>query len=187
MVPATPQRRRRAPATAAAVALLLASPLPLRALELGGATHFVRAPWQAELISPNSTVAASPVWYHLTLRLDAEAGAFLGRITLEQTRGADRDFGFRTQFSRAFLGLPRREGRRVPVRVDFDGQLRRISIVFPEPIAPGETVTVVLQPCSNPMRSDTYGFAVVAWPAGIDPVASPVGYATLRIYDRSVF
>jgi hypothetical protein len=33
------------------------------------------------------------------------------------------------------------------------------------------------------MVADTYLFQVLAWPAGPDPVASPVGVGTLRIYD----
>ena len=186
MIPPARQPRCRRPwlAPAAGLALLLAGALPLGALELGGATYFARAPWKADLVSYDTTVGSAPVWYYLTLRLDPEAGASLGRLSFQQTRGSDWDFPFSAELTRAFLGRPRREGRAVPVRASFDQKLRRITVDFPEPIPPGETVTVVLRPWTNPMQSDTYMFDVVVWPAGPNPMASPVGLTTLRIYDR---
>jgi hypothetical protein len=72
----------------------------------------------------------------------------------------------------------------VPVQAGFDERARRFSLTFPEPVAPGRTLTVVLKPWRNPGSADTYLFQVIAYPAGPSPVASPVGVATLRIYDR---
>lgn len=182
---------------AALLALLLHGPVPgllpgllplasaaAGALELDGATVFVRAPWKAELLSYDTTAGSAPVEYYLTLQLDREAGASLGQIALEQIRGADRQFAFSPERSRAFLGRPRREGRPVPVAVGFEPASRRLTVTFPQPVPAGETVTVVLRPWSNPTVADTYQFSVVAWPAGPQPQASPVGVATLRIYDR---
>lgn len=157
---------------------------PAQSLELGGATVFVRAPWRAELLSYDTTVGSAPVEYFLTLQLDPEAGASLGQLSLEQIRGADRDFAFSPERSRAFLGRPRQEGKAVPVQVQFEPSTRRITVSFPEPIPPGETITVLLRPWTNPMVADTYLFTVVAWPAGPNPRPSPVGIATLRIYER---
>jgi hypothetical protein len=176
-----------APLLSAASSGILAGTLPAQAVEIAGATYFLKGPWQANLVSYETTVGASPVWYYLTVSLDADAGASLGRLTVEQTRGVDRHFGFNSELTTAFLGLPRRQGRQVPVRAVFDPRTRLISVEFPEPVQPGETVTVVLRPWTNPTQSDTYMFSVVAWPAGANPVASPVGFTTLRIYDRTYF
>lgn len=161
--------------------------LPSQALEINGSTLFVRAPWKAELISYDTNAGSPQVSYYLTLRLDPEAGASLGRLSFQQTRGADWSFPFSAQQTRAFLGRPRREGAAVPVQASFDARERRITVEFPEPIPPGETVTVVLRPWSNPQTADTYLFQVVVWPAGPNPVASPVGPVTLRIYERYLF
>jgi hypothetical protein len=49
----------------------------------------------------------------------------------------------------------------------------------------GNTVTVSVVPWTNPMQSDTYLFQVVAYPAGPEPLGSPVGVATLRIYENT--
>lgn len=177
---------------AALLLLSLAGPLsplsaPGRALELNGSTLFVRAPWKAELISYDTTAGSAPVSYYLTLSLDPQAGASLGKLSVQQTRGADWNFPFSPQLTRAFLGRPRREGRAIPVQAAFDARERRISVEFPEPVPPGETVTVVLRPWTNPQMADTYLFQVMVWPAGPNPVASPVGTATLRIYERYLF
>lgn len=162
----------------------LGAPPRGRALELRGNTVFVRAPWKAELISYDTTAGSGPVTWYLTLSLDPSAGASLGRIDLQQSRGADWSFPFSPQLTTAFLGRPRRQGRPVPVRATFDAALRRITISFAGPVAPGDTVTVALRPWTNPMQADTYLFTVVAWPDGPNPLASPVGSASLRIYER---
>jgi len=177
---------------AALLLMAVATPLSLsqapgQALELNGSTVFVRAPWKAELISYEKTAGASPVSYYLTLSLDPQAGASLGRVSMQQTRGADWQFPFSPELTRAFLGRPRREGRGIPVQATFDEDQRIIAVTFPEPVPPGETVTVELRPWTNPQAADTYLFQVMVWPAGPNPVPSPVGTATLRIYERYQF
>jgi hypothetical protein len=167
----------------ATLSLLLASAVPgAQALELGGRTAFVRAPWKVILTSYTTNVGQSPAEYFFTLSLDELAGASLGGLTIQQTRGADWQFPFSVERTRAFLGVPRREGRPIPVQTSFDPGARRFTLNFPEPVPPGATVTVSLRPWFNPNQADTYLFQVTASPAGPGPVASPVGVGTLRIY-----
>lgn len=157
---------------------------PARALELRGSTYFVKAPWKAELITYYDHTSDPSALYYLTISLDPQAGASLQRLTFQQTGGADWTFPFSPERTRAFLGRPRREGAAVPVQATFSQRERLITMDFPEPVAPGSTVTVALKPWFNPVTADTYLFQVTAWPAGPQPVASPVGSARLRIYDR---
>ena len=167
----------------AALTLLVASAAPrVHALELGGRTTFVRAPWKVDLTSYTTNVGQSPAEYFFTLSLDGEAGASLGGLTIQQTRGADWQFPFAVERTRAFLGVPRREGRQIPVQASFDAAARQFTLTFPEPVPPGATVTVSLRPWFNPIQADTYLFQVTAIPAGPGPVPSPVGVGTLRIY-----
>ncbi len=161
----------------------LALPAAGQALELRGSTYFTRAPWKADLRTFNSNVWAAGVEHFLTIDLEPTAGASLARLSLRQIRGADPDFITRLTEARAFVGRPRQEGAPLPVTVAFDGSEGLLWLAFPEPVPPGTTVTVALRAWRNPFVSDTYLFQVVAWPAGPDPVASPVGVATLRIYD----
>ena len=172
-----------------AVALQPVAPLlpAARALELRGATYFTRAPWKASLISYSTNVAEPLPRHYLSLDLDPAAGASLAGLTIEQTRGADGDFRYDPRRIRAFLGRPRREGPPVPVEAVLEEPGRRLVIRFPEPVPPGQAITVELRPWRNPQVADTYLFQVTALPAGPNPVASPVGVATLRIYDAFPF
>lgn len=156
-----------------------------RALEIGGSTVFVKPPWQVDLVSYYTNVGQALPEYYFTLELDPEAGASLAGFTFQQIRGADRQFPFLLERTRAFMGRPRREGRPLPVRARFNDDTRTMTLEFPEPVPPGSTVTVAVVPWTNPMQSDTYLFQVMAFPAGPDPQGSPVGVATLRIYQNT--
>jgi hypothetical protein len=165
---------------------LVASPPPAAsALELRGATYFQRPPWKVDLVSYTTTVGDPAAEYFFTVELAADAGASLGELTIQQTRGADWQFPFLVERTQAFLGRPRRAGARVPVTASFDMASRRFSVRFPEPIAPGRTVTVMIKPWYNPSQSDTYMFQVTGFPAGPNPSPVPLGYGTLRIYGLS--
>jgi hypothetical protein len=155
------------------------------ALELNGATFFERPPWKVDLLSYYTTVGDPSAEYFFTVELAADAGASLGGLTIQQSRGSDWQFPFLVERTKAFLGRPRQAGAQVPVTASFDSSSRRFSISFPEPIAPGSTVTVMLKPWHNPSQSDTYMFQVNAFPAGPNPSPAPLGFGTLRIYGLS--
>lgn len=156
---------------------------PAHSLELRGSTFFTRPPWKVDLVSYYTTVWQPWAQYYFTVEMPADAGASLGGLTIQQTRGVDTNFNFSVDRTRAFLGRPRREGPAVPVQASFDQAARQFTIRFPEPIPPGDTVTVVLKPWNNPAFSDTYMFQVTAYPAGANPSPAPLGFGTLRIYD----
>lgn len=165
--------------------LVFATPIsPGQALELRGATYFVKPPWSVDLISYQSYTYQTRPEYFFRVSLDPGAGVPLGGLTISQTRGVDRSFDFSVDRTTAFLGgTPRREGPKIPVQASFDQASRTFTIRFPEPVQPGNTVTVVLRPWTNPAMADTYMFAVNAFPAGPNPSPSALGYGTLRIYN----
>jgi hypothetical protein len=174
---------RRGVAHGALAVAMVAGIASAHGLELQGRTFFTRPPWKVDLVSYYTTVWQPWAQYYFTVELPADAGAALGGLTIQQTRGVDRNFMFNLERTRAFLGRPRREGAPVPVQASFDSAARQFTIRFPEPIAPGGTVTVALKPWNNPAQSDTYMFQVTAYPAGDNPSPAPLGFGTLRIYD----
>jgi hypothetical protein len=176
-------RLRQRVLLAAITAGLGLGPLPVQALELKGRTYFSEPPWKVDLVSYYTTVWQPWAQYYFSVELSPAAGAALGGLTIQQTRGVDRNFNFSVERTRAFLGRPRREGQPVPVQASFDPDARQFTIRFPEPVPPGNTVTVVLKPWTNPGRSDTYMFQVMAFPAGENPSPAPLGFGTLRIYE----
>lgn len=159
------------------------APSPARAVELQGRSFFTRPPWRVDLASYYTTIWQARAEYYFSVELAADAGAALGGLTILQTRGVDRNFNFSVERTRAFLGRPRREGPAVPVQAAFDPVARQFTIRLPEPVPPGNTVTVVLKPWNNPGQADTYMFQVTAWPAGANPAGAPLGFGTLRIYE----
>jgi hypothetical protein len=160
---------------------------PASALELRGQTYFTSPPWKVDFRNYYPYENEGGAEYYFTIEMSEKAGAALGGLQIQQTRGFDRSFGFDVGHSRAFLGLPRREGAPVPVTVSFDQDQRLFRIAFPQPVPPGATVTLALRPYRNPGQADTYMFQVTAFPAGPDPVASPVGFATMAIYEAVRF
>lgn len=180
-------RARLAGALLMAVIPLQVVAPPALALELRGQTYFTSPPWKVDFRNYYPYENEGGAEYYFTIELSEKAGASLGGLQIQQTRGFDRSFGFDLVRSRAFLGLPRREGAPVPVAVSFDQNQRLFRIVFPQPVPPGATVTLALRPYRNPGQADTYMFQVTAFPAGPDPVASPVGFATMAIYEAVRF
>ena len=143
---------------------------------------------------PSSVTFTNYYWYimlasqyYFTVTLPANAGAGLGGMVIQQTRGADRNFQFFPNQTTAFLGTPRREGKAFPVQAQFDNASRTMTVTFPQPPQPGQTITLTLVPQNNPRWADTYMFAVQALPAGPNPVAASLGYATMNIYDTHGF
>ena len=158
-------------------------PLPARSAEVEGQTWFTSPPWKVEFTNYWWYLMQAGVEYYFTVTLPDQAGAGLGGLVIQQTRGVDRDFRFFTHRTRAFVGRPRREGAAIPVQASFDGQSRTMTVRFPQPPQPGQTVTVALLPWHNPTWSDTYMFAVKALPAGANPVPASLGFATMPIYN----
>jgi hypothetical protein len=169
-------------AAAVPVASLLLPAMPLRAEELHGQTWFVRPPWKVEFRNYYWYVMQTGGEYYFTVTLPEGAGVGLGGLSFEQTRGVDRQFPLAQERTRAFLGLPRREGPSIPVEASFDNSSRRYSVRFPQPPQPGQTITVAVRPWYNPAQADTYMFAVQALPAGPNPVPASLGFATMPIY-----
>ena len=163
---------------------VLLGPVRAQAIELRGSTVFLRAPWKVDLISYTTTVGQTWAEYFFTLELPADAGASLGELLIRQTRGVDTDFPFSADQTRAFVGRPRRQGAAIPVTAQFSQRERLMRVQVPQPVPPGTTLPVRLRPWTNPGAADTYMFQVTALPAGPNPLAAPVGFGTLRIYQQ---
>ena len=156
---------------------------PVQAMELEGQTWFTRPPWKVTFTNYYAYVGQTAAVYYFTVTLPEQAGAGLGGLVIQQTRGVDRSFQFAPGRTQAFLGRPRREGASIPVQAQFDQNERRITVQFLQPPQPGQTVTVALKPWNNPFQSDTYMFSVQAVPAGPNPVPASLGFATMPIFD----
>ena len=172
-------------ATVLGASLLAALALPpaARPAELEGQSWFKSPPWKVEFTNYWWYLMQAGAEYYFTVTLSEQAGSGLGGLVIRQTRGVDRDFPFFTHRTRAFVGRPRREGAAIPVQASFDQASRTMTVRFPEPPSPGQTVTVALRPWHNPTWADTYMFGVQALPVGPNPVPASLGFATMPIYN----
>jgi hypothetical protein len=157
-------------------------PAAAAAVELRGSTFFTRPPWKVDLVSYRTDVGDLRAEYFFTVDLDEAAGASLAGLLIRQTQGPDRSLRFSPERTRAFLGRPRGRGEAIPVQAEASPGPREVLVRFPQPVAPGSTVTVVLKPWSNPWVDGTYLFQVTAFPDGPNPNPTPLGSARLRIY-----
>ncbi|MFM8258785.1 MAG: DUF2808 domain-containing protein [Vulcanococcus sp.] len=178
-----PVRFVRALLAGGALVALLQMPTGVRAVDLQGQTWFASPPWKVDFRNYYTYVMQTGGEYYFTVTLPEGAGVGLGGLALQQTRGVDRQFPLAAERTRAFFGLPRREGAAIPVEASFDNIKRLFNIRFPQPPQPGQTITVALRPWFNPSQADTYMFAVQALPAGPNPVPAPLGFATMPIYN----
>jgi hypothetical protein len=163
----------------------LAAPLmpqPAGAVELRGSTYFTRPPWKVDLVSFRTDAGDPLAEYFFTVELDPDAGASLGGLLIQQSQGPDTDFPFSPERTRAFLGRPRGRGESIPVEAEYAQREREVRVRFPQPVAPGSTVTVMVKPWFNPSMPGTYLFQVTAFPDGPNPNPTPLGSARLRIY-----
>lgn len=101
------------------------------ATELNGQTCFTSPPWKVTFTNYWWYLMQAGVEYYFTVTLSDGAGAGLGGMVIQQTRGADRDFPFFTQRTRAFVGRPRREGAAIPVQASFEQASRTMTVRFP--------------------------------------------------------
>jgi Protein of unknown function (DUF2808) len=180
-------RRPASLLAAATVAMVLQCPTAVRSVDLQGQTWFARPPWRVEFHNYYTFVMQAGGEYYFTVTLPAGAGVGLGGLSLQQTRGVDRQFPLSAERTRAFLGWPRREGPAIPVEASFNNDQRTYNIRFPQPPQPGQTITVALRPWFNPSQADTYMFAVQALPDGPNPVPASLGFATMPIYNAFPF
>ena len=110
---------------------------PSAALEIQGASFFTNPPWRVELTAFYNTVWDPQPDHAFTVELPANAGAPLGGLTIQQTRGSDWWFPYDVERTSAYVGRPRAEGRKLPVTATFDPEIRRFEIRFDPPRGAG--------------------------------------------------
>lgn len=121
--------------------------------------------------------------YHFVIEVPDDAGESLGAVVLTP-RDHARSIAFNVGGSSAHLEGAYANGPRVELS-SVGGAPENpdeLLVVFDDPIAPGETVTVTLRPIYNP-RGGVYLFGVTAYPDGDNGVGQFLGYGRINIYE----
>lgn len=136
--------------------------LPNGEVAFGKGPRLIRAATTSR--SRNSPVAT----YQFTIEVPKDARESLGSVTIQQRSGGDT-VTFKEDKSSAFLGDSLAGGPNVSLAAiggDIEQQPGEVSVMFDQPIEPGNTVTVSIKPKRNPSYAGAYQFGVTAYPEG---------------------
>ncbi len=138
------------------------------AFELGdGRTAFLRAPRLIRTAASHSN-ANGPSTYQFTIEVPEKAGEALKAVTISPKNNAQK-INFNVSKSKAFMGDSFAGGTNLSLTNIGGSQINgsnEITVVFDEPVQPGNTVTVSLKTNRNPRAGGFYLFGVTAFPEG---------------------
>lgn len=174
-------------ASSLALAILLpGSFLSADAFDLGdGRKVFRKAPVLTRSATSFSAVN-TPATYQFTIEVPESADEALKAVTISPKKGA-KDINFDVSDSRAFMGDSFAGGTELSLANIGGGQMNdsnEVTVVFDEPIQPGNTVTVSLEAQRNPSIGGVYLFGVTAYPEGENSPGLYLGSGQLRIYQN---
>ncbi|MCT7952620.1 DUF2808 domain-containing protein [Ancylothrix sp. C2] len=117
-----------------------------------------------------------------TLSVPADAGEALQRVTIAQGEGAER-IRYDLEDTRAFRGRRDDLGRELRLgKATEEGEAGSVSVVFSEPVEPGNMVTIALRPYQNPRYEGVYLFGVTAFPKGEKAFGQFLGFGRFHFY-----
>lgn len=161
-----------------AIALLPEASLAVKFAD--GRTAFEAAPRIVGTFSPHTTRNAETTYY-FTLYVPENAGESLKALRIEQLPNVETRV-LRDNTLKAFQGTPLARADNVPLAAiggpDDPGE---ISIVFEQPIQPGQTVTVGIEPNRNPRTENFYQYSLTAFPDGSMGIGLPLGITRILV------
>ncbi|GAB4364763.1 MAG: DUF2808 domain-containing protein [Elainellaceae cyanobacterium] len=158
-----------------------------QAVELNGQTYFDRPPLLANASTTRNTTMVWEPTYYFTLQVPEDAGEPLGRVLIAQQDGntAAREIRFEPDETIAFTGTPRNRDESLDIAdAVYDSDAQSMTVTFNQPVPPGTTVTIGLQPERNPRLGGVYLFGVTVYPEGEPAYGQFIGYGRLHFYDR---
>lgn len=125
--------------------------------------------------------------YYFTLEISEDAGEPLKAIKIEQRKYFADIVEFKTEESSAFIGDRFARGEKLSLAaVETNAELGEgeVTVIFGQPVSPGNTVTVVVKPKRNPRTGGVYLFGLTAYPEGEDSLGKYLGSGRLHISHR---
>ena len=127
-----------------------------------------------------------PSTYEFTLTIPKDAGQPLKAVTIMQATNVET-VQFDVTQSRVFNSR-RAAGTEIQLASVGGNQpsnAGEATIVFDQPVLPGNTVTIVLAVRRNPIGSGVYQFGVTAYPDGENSLGQFLGYGRINFYGNS--
>ncbi|HBB33327.1 MAG TPA: hypothetical protein DDZ80_14620 [Cyanobacteria bacterium UBA8803] len=160
--------------------------LPARAVEIGeGQTFFNRSPRLIRVAASNTSPTV-PATYQFTIQVPEDAGEPLQAVKITQKENLEQ-ISFDESQSRAFIGDSWASGSSIPlanIGGNAPADANDITVVFDQPVAPGNTVTVTLNTNSNPLLGGVYQFGVTAFSRGENSPGLYLGSGRIHFQSR---
>lgn len=155
-------------------------------IEQAGRTFFSHPPLLMRVAAPQ-TGAETPSTYEFTLTVPKDAGQPLKAVTIAQATNVET-VKFDVSNSKAFVGDRLTARSQIPlasVGGEQPANPGEATIVFAQPVQPGDTVTVALAVQQNPQWGGVYEFGVTAYPDGNNGLGQFLGYGRINFYGNS--
>ncbi len=162
------------------------SPTAISAVKQEGQTFFSEPP-QLTRVATSQTGAYTPSTYEFTLTVPKNAGQPLKAVTIAQATNVEA-VKFDVSSSKAFVGdrlTASSEVRLASVGGEQPANPGEVTIVFDQPVQPGNTVTVALAVQRNPSWGGVYEFGITAYPDGENGLGQFLGYGRINFYGNS--
>ncbi|MEQ8961773.1 MAG: DUF2808 domain-containing protein, partial [Coleofasciculus sp. C2-GNP5-27] len=124
-----------------------------------------------------------PATYQFTIQVP-EGAQPLQAVTITQKENAE-NIRFDVSESRAFMGNHVASGSELSlasVGGMESSSSKEVTVVFDQPVSPGNTVTVALKAKHNPRLDGIYLFGITAFPVGEDSPGLYLGSTRLNFY-----
>ncbi|MBV6622591.1 MAG: DUF2808 domain-containing protein [Rivularia sp. (in: Bacteria)] len=146
-----------------------------------GKTAFEHPPSLIRSATSNGMRNNNYATYQFTLKVPENATETLKAVKIEQIN-TPRIIKFNQKKISAFFGDSFAGGEKLSLAaVGGNFQPGSVTVVFNKPVNPGETVTVSLEPRSNPSISGVYLFGITAYPVGENSNGIYVGTGRIHI------
>ncbi|GAB1544232.1 DUF2808 domain-containing protein [Scytonema sp. NUACC21] len=120
--------------------------------------------------------------YYFTIAVPASAGKPLQQVNFTQKQGLEQ-IQFDGKDSRAFEGTPNRKGQKLAFQLTrSDKQKDTVTVIFDQPIQPGQTVTIGLKPYRNPSYEGVYLFQLTGFFSRQQGDSQYLGTGRLQFY-----
>ncbi len=150
-----------------------------------GQQFFQTSPYLVSARTTYNDTRNSNAIYYFTIKVPSDAGEALKAIKIEQRENFTDKIAFKVGESRAFIGDSFNKGESLSLAV-IGGEkesIGTVTVVFEQPVSPGNTVTIAVKPRLNPDTGGTYLFGVTAYPQGANTQGLYLGVGRLQIHN----
>ncbi|WP_019505844.1 DUF2808 domain-containing protein [Pleurocapsa sp. PCC 7319] len=120
--------------------------------------------------------------YYFDLELPNDVGESLQKVVFKQRTGGDK-IKFRLDKTQSYLGDRHQKQEELDIATFHDETTGEITVIFDQPIPPGNRITIGLKPKRNPDWAGVYLFGVTAFPTGKKSRGMYLGPGRLQFYD----